>query len=311
MPKKWVIWIQMTQDLQNIFTLRTPEDAANIAALAKKGQKMIEPRSESGPGWWDLDGYHGYYCRCPRCSCDLSVPSTKLKWGAADEPGAYPSAISYMENWKKNQPTYLSYMNMFLFNLWFCKLTDQMPDVKFHQFDPNWSISIHQPFGQVVGGSFIGMEVASSLAKKGCDVAVIAMETVPFERVLGKKVGASFARKLQKEGRRRLQRLGWKLGATAWLEVGTCWNLFHVFFKNPSVFYIGPYLNDMSFVFFFSSWALTFIMFFQYFQGFSRKKCSRKIMETFSCIFFLHMVQRWLIHDMINLEDGSGFQFFF
>eukprot|EP00931_Biecheleriopsis_adriatica_P039361 TRINITY_DN22511_c0_g1_i1.p1 TRINITY_DN22511_c0_g1~~TRINITY_DN22511_c0_g1_i1.p1 ORF type:complete len:661 (+),score=147.72 TRINITY_DN22511_c0_g1_i1:90-1985(+) len=52
----------------------------------------------------------------------------------------------------------------------------------------------------VVGGSFIGMEVASSLRKKGCDVAVIAMETVPFERVLGKKVGASFARKLQKEG---------------------------------------------------------------------------------------------------------------
>lgn len=43
---------------------------------------------------------------------------------------------------------------------------------------------------QVVGGSFIGMEVASSLAKKGCDVAVIAMETVPFERVLGKKVRA-------------------------------------------------------------------------------------------------------------------------
>ncbi|CAJ1378880.1 unnamed protein product [Effrenium voratum] len=80
-------------DLQNIFTLRTPEDAAQIAKLAKSGQKMI-----------------------------------------------------------------------------------------------------------VVGGSFIGMEVASSLAKKGCDVAVIAMETVPFERVLGKKVGASFARKLQKEG---------------------------------------------------------------------------------------------------------------
>ncbi|OLQ14788.1 Apoptosis-inducing factor 3 [Symbiodinium microadriaticum] len=80
-------------DMKNIFTLRTPEDAAKIAQLAKKGQKMI-----------------------------------------------------------------------------------------------------------VVGGSFIGMEVASSLAKKGCDVAVIAMESVPFERVLGKKVGASFARKLQKEG---------------------------------------------------------------------------------------------------------------
>lgn len=52
----------------------------------------------------------------------------------------------------------------------------------------------------VVGGSFIGMEVASTLRKKGCDVAVVAMETVPFERVLGKKVGASFARMLQKEG---------------------------------------------------------------------------------------------------------------
>jgi len=52
----------------------------------------------------------------------------------------------------------------------------------------------------VVGGSFIGMEIASSLKQKGCDVSVIAMETVPFERVLGKKVGASFARLLQKEG---------------------------------------------------------------------------------------------------------------
>lgn len=80
-------------DLKNIFTLRTPDDAANIAAVAKKGQKII-----------------------------------------------------------------------------------------------------------VVGGSFIGMEVASALRKKGCEVSVVAMETVPFERVLGKKVGASFARKLQKEG---------------------------------------------------------------------------------------------------------------
>jgi len=80
-------------DMENIFTLRTPEDAAEIAKLARKGQKMV-----------------------------------------------------------------------------------------------------------VVGGSFIGMEVASSLSKKGCDVCVIAMETVPFERVLGKKVGAAFARKLQKEG---------------------------------------------------------------------------------------------------------------
>mmetsp|Transcript_43549 Transcript_43549/g.81831 ORF Transcript_43549/g.81831 Transcript_43549/m.81831 type:complete len:616 (+) Transcript_43549:68-1915(+) len=52
----------------------------------------------------------------------------------------------------------------------------------------------------VVGGSFIGMEVACLLKSKGCDVHVIAMETVPFERVLGKKVGAAFARLLKKEG---------------------------------------------------------------------------------------------------------------
>lgn len=52
----------------------------------------------------------------------------------------------------------------------------------------------------VVGGSFIGMEVACLLKNKGCDVHVIAMETVPFERVLGKKVGAAFARLLKKEG---------------------------------------------------------------------------------------------------------------
>eukprot|EP00747_Dinoflagellata_sp_TGD_P185440 gnl/TRDRNA2_/TRDRNA2_41992_c0_seq2.p1 gnl/TRDRNA2_/TRDRNA2_41992_c0~~gnl/TRDRNA2_/TRDRNA2_41992_c0_seq2.p1 ORF type:complete len:692 (+),score=105.19 gnl/TRDRNA2_/TRDRNA2_41992_c0_seq2:289-2076(+) len=52
----------------------------------------------------------------------------------------------------------------------------------------------------VVGGSFIGMEMASGLAKKGCDVAIISKESVPFESVLGQKVGASFARLLQREG---------------------------------------------------------------------------------------------------------------
>eukprot|EP00811_Abedinium_folium_P002005 NODE_1183_length_2573_cov_3.412919.p1 GENE.NODE_1183_length_2573_cov_3.412919~~NODE_1183_length_2573_cov_3.412919.p1 ORF type:complete len:671 (-),score=203.64 NODE_1183_length_2573_cov_3.412919:559-2460(-) len=52
----------------------------------------------------------------------------------------------------------------------------------------------------VVGGSFIGMEIATSLKARGCEVTVVALESVPFERVLGKKVGASFARVLQKEG---------------------------------------------------------------------------------------------------------------
>ena len=57
------------------------------------------------------------------------------------------------------------------------------------------------------------MEVASSLAKKGCDVAVIAMETVPFERVLGKKVvGGGLGR----EDHESFMKLGlsWRHGGT-------------------------------------------------------------------------------------------------
>lgn len=64
-------------------------------------------------------------------------------------------------------------------------------------------IAKHAQRGQkvvVVGGSFIGMEMASGLRKRGCDVSVVALESVPFERVLGKKVGAAFARLLQKNG---------------------------------------------------------------------------------------------------------------
>jgi hypothetical protein len=38
----------MAQDLKNIFTLRTPEDAAKISALAQKGQKMIDARQIGG-----------------------------------------------------------------------------------------------------------------------------------------------------------------------------------------------------------------------------------------------------------------------
>ena len=58
----------MAQDLKNIFTLRTPEDAAKISALAQKGQKMIDARHEHrwmfGPisppknGWF----YNGVDC---------------------------------------------------------------------------------------------------------------------------------------------------------------------------------------------------------------------------------------------------------
>lgn len=49
----------------------------------------------------------------------------------------------------------------------------------------------------VVGGSFIGMELASTLKARGCEVTIVAKETVPFEHVLGKKIGAAYARLLQ------------------------------------------------------------------------------------------------------------------
>lgn len=41
----------------------------------------------------------------------------------------------------------------------------------------------------VIGASFIGMEVASSLTARGCDVTVVAPDAVPFQRILGAKIG--------------------------------------------------------------------------------------------------------------------------
>jgi len=40
-----------------------------------------------------------------------------------------------------------------------------------------------------VGSSFIGMETASCIAKKAKSIVVIGMENVPFERVLGERIG--------------------------------------------------------------------------------------------------------------------------
>jgi len=52
----------------------------------------------------------------------------------------------------------------------------------------------------VVGSSFVGMEVAATLKRRGCDVTVLGMEAVPFERVLGKKVGEVFRDFFQSKG---------------------------------------------------------------------------------------------------------------
>jgi NADPH-dependent 2,4-dienoyl-CoA reductase/sulfur reductase-like enzyme len=44
----------------------------------------------------------------------------------------------------------------------------------------------------VIGASFIGMEAASSLRTRGCEVTVVAPDRVPFEKILGAKIGGLF-----------------------------------------------------------------------------------------------------------------------
>jgi NADPH-dependent 2,4-dienoyl-CoA reductase/sulfur reductase-like enzyme/nitrite reductase/ring-hydroxylating ferredoxin subunit len=50
----------------------------------------------------------------------------------------------------------------------------------------------------VIGASFIGLEVASSLRARNIDVHVVGLETIPMEKILGPEVG-SFIRKLHEE----------------------------------------------------------------------------------------------------------------
>jgi NADPH-dependent 2,4-dienoyl-CoA reductase/sulfur reductase-like enzyme len=44
----------------------------------------------------------------------------------------------------------------------------------------------------VIGSSFIGMEAASSLKIRGCDVTVVAPDEVPFADILGREIGELF-----------------------------------------------------------------------------------------------------------------------
>lgn len=44
----------------------------------------------------------------------------------------------------------------------------------------------------VIGSSFIGMEAASSLTERGCEVTVVSPEEVPFKKILGSEIGNLF-----------------------------------------------------------------------------------------------------------------------
>jgi NADPH-dependent 2,4-dienoyl-CoA reductase/sulfur reductase-like enzyme/nitrite reductase/ring-hydroxylating ferredoxin subunit len=59
----------------------------------------------------------------------------------------------------------------------------------------------------VIGASFIGMETAASLRERGLGVTVVAPEQVPFEKVLGARVGQMFRRLHEEHG------VGFRLGA--------------------------------------------------------------------------------------------------
>ncbi|MBE2183342.1 MAG: FAD-dependent oxidoreductase [Anaerolineae bacterium] len=52
----------------------------------------------------------------------------------------------------------------------------------------------------IIGASFIGMEVASSLGKRGVEVTVVGLETVPFEKILGEEIGALFQQEHESNG---------------------------------------------------------------------------------------------------------------
>jgi len=52
----------------------------------------------------------------------------------------------------------------------------------------------------VIGSSFNGMELAASLTRAGCQVTVVGMEAIPFERVLGASVGSAIKAFFESKG---------------------------------------------------------------------------------------------------------------
>ena len=52
----------------------------------------------------------------------------------------------------------------------------------------------------ILGASFIGMEVAASLRERGLDVTVVGMETAPFEKQLGARIGGALTSLHEKRG---------------------------------------------------------------------------------------------------------------
>ena len=66
----------------------------------------------------------------------------------------------------------------------------------------------------VIGASFIGMEVASSLRSRGCDVTVVAPDEVPFKKILGPEIGKLFQQLHEEKG------VKFKLGASVANFVG-------------------------------------------------------------------------------------------
>lgn len=60
--------------------------------------------------------------------------------------------------------------------------------------------AVGKPKILVIGSSFIGMEAAGTLVKSASELLVVGMEKVPFERVLGEKIGLAMQRLHEEKG---------------------------------------------------------------------------------------------------------------